>query len=96
MPPTDLTESLLSRLRAGTASSSELEQAFALSQSSVARALRTLGAEGRVVRIGTTRGARYGLRRSIENAGSHWPLRQVDRRGAVHELATVHALAPDM
>jgi hypothetical protein len=95
MAPPALVETLTTRLQSGTASSAELEQALGVSQSAVTRALRTLVNEGRIARIGSTRGARYALRRQIERTGSSWPLRQIDRTGAVHEIGTLHALSAD-
>lgn len=89
----DPSEQLLSRLGAGMASSAELGQALGLSQSSVSRALRALEAGGSLLRIGTTRGARYGLRRAVPGIGSAWPLRRIDAQGAAIELGTLHALA---
>jgi hypothetical protein len=86
---------LLARLRTGVRSSPELEQALGVSQSWVSRTVRRLLAEGRIVRIGTTRGARYGLRREIEGTGSSWPLRRIDGAGNIHELGTLYALAAD-
>jgi hypothetical protein len=93
MPLASLTGTLTSRLQSGAASSAQLEQALGVSQSAVSRALRTLAEEGRIARIGSTRGARYALRRQIDRAGSSWPLRQIDRTGAVHDLGHLHALA---
>lgn len=95
MPQPSSTEQILARLGSGTASSPELEQALQVSQSSVSRALNRLITEGRVVRIGSTRGARYGSRRDIEGIGSVWPLRRIDRDGNIHEIGTLHALAAD-
>lgn len=89
------TAALIARLRAGTASSPELEKALGLSQSSVGRQLRALIESGAVVRIGNARRARYGLRQTIEGAGASWPLRRVGRDGSVHELGQLHALAAD-
>jgi hypothetical protein len=50
-------------------------------------------AEGRIVRLGTTRGARYGLLRSIGNIGSQWHLRRIDVKGNVQLMGQLHALA---
>jgi HipA-like C-terminal domain len=86
---------LFSRLRAGMATSAELEHTLGASQSWMSKTLRDLAKEGRVIKIGRTRGARYGLRREIEGIGSAWPLRRVDRAGSIEELGTVYALAAD-
>jgi hypothetical protein len=93
MPRPDLTASLLSRLSSGVASSPDLERALSVSQTSISRSLRGLLEEGRVVRLGSTRGARYALPRRIEGIGSSWPLRQIDSLGRVHHLGELHALA---
>ncbi len=83
---------LVIRLNSGVTSSVELEQATGKSQSWVSAALRSLIAQGRVVRIGTRRGARYGLRRDIPPIGSNWPLYRVGRDGEPVELGTLYAL----
>jgi hypothetical protein len=88
--PADL---ILRRLNTGTASSPELEASVGLSQSAVSRQLRALMAERKILRIGSTRGARYGSLRSIEGIGSQWPVHRVDPRGSVQILGTLHALA---
>jgi hypothetical protein len=93
--PTNATDQLLARLGSGVLSSPQLEQALGVSQSWISRSMRRLVAEGRVVRIGSTRGARYGLRRAIEGIGSAWPLRRVDQMGKIHELGSLYALAAD-
>ena len=84
---------LIAKLRGGITSSAELERALGLSQSRVSRALRQLLNDGQVLRIGSTRGARYALRRDIEGIGSHWPLRRVDPTGKIHEIGILYALA---
>jgi hypothetical protein len=90
-----LTQRLLQRLQAGSASSTELEGLLGTSQSSVARTLRNLVDEGRVLRMGRARAARYGYRRVIESIGSQWPVRKVDRAGEIHELGILFSLAAD-
>lgn len=95
MPATDQTELLLRRLSTGVSNSRELEQLLGASQSTVARTLRALVSDGRVLRIGTTRGAQYGLRRPIDGIGNAWPLHRVNSRGEVEELGTLYALTAD-
>ena len=95
MPPPRLTDPVLARLSTGTASSPELERALRVPQSSMSRVLRALVNEGRVIRIGSTRGATYGIRREIPGIGSSWPLRQIDAAGNVHDLGQLHSLAAD-
>ena len=92
--PAQPDEYLLRRLSESTASAAELETAAAMSQSAVARRLRDLIARGEVVRLGTTRGARYALRRTLTDAGSQWPLRRIRVNGGIEELGTLSALAP--
>jgi DNA-binding transcriptional ArsR family regulator len=88
--------SVLSILARGPASALELAQTLNIHQANVSRALKPLERVGKVVRLnGRTRGARYGLARNVGSVGSSWPLYQVDAQGAVSELGTVHALAPE-
>lgn len=91
--PASPSETVLSRLNEGTATSTELEQLLGQSQASVARLLRQLIASGQVVRIGSRRGARYARLRTVEGIGARWPLRRIDEQGQVHELGVLHALA---
>ncbi len=86
-------EQVLRRLAEGTAASVELEQLLGQSQSTLSRILRGLTDGGRVIRLGSTRGARYALLREIEGIGARWPLRRIDESGAVHELGVLSALA---
>lgn len=86
---------ILRRLEEGIASSPELEQLTQKSQSTVARQLRSFLERRHVVRIGSRRGARYGLLRSVAGVGHSWPLRRVDERGAIESLGVLHALAAD-
>jgi hypothetical protein len=89
------TDPLLVRLNSGSTSSAELEQVTGMSQSWVSAALRSLTTQGRVVRIGSRRGARYALRREIPSIGSTWPLYRVARDGEPVELGTLYALVAD-
>src|SRR5687768_10666152 len=84
---------LIIRLQSGTASAAELEQLLGQSQSAVSRRLRVLLEEGRIVRIGTRRGARYALLETLQGIGSHWPLRRVDEQGNIHDIGKLSALA---
>lgn len=95
MPAADQTDLLIRRLSAGASSSQELEKLLGLSQPTVSRALRRLVADGRVRRVGATRGAQYGLRRPIDDIGDAWPAHRVNRNGEIEELGTLHALAAD-
>jgi hypothetical protein len=88
--PSDL---ILRRLNDGTATSPELEKLLGQSQTSVSKTLRDLIRRETIVRIGSTRGARYALLRNIEGIGSSWPLRRIDEEGRIHELGKLQALA---
>lgn len=90
-----ITEDILRRLQSGAVSSPQLEQQLGLSQTTIARQLRLLLEEGRIVRIGSRRGARYALLNAIEGIGSRWALRRVDGRGDIHEVGQLSALAAD-
>ena len=91
--PTDRTPQLLARLERGVASSAELETALEISQTAASRLLRRLAREGRIVRLGATRGARYGLLRPIGTIGSQWALRRIDETGNVKIMGRFSALA---
>jgi hypothetical protein len=88
-------ERLLGHLRSGITAVTELEQILQVSKSWVWGRLQGLLKEGRVIRIGTTRGARYGLRREIEGIGSAWPLHRIARSGDIDALGTLYALVAD-
>jgi hypothetical protein len=88
-------ERLLGHLRSGIGAVAELEQILRVSKSWLWSRLQDLSKEGRVIRIGSTRGARYGLRREIEGIGSAWPLHRIGRSGDIDELGTLYALAAD-
>lgn len=92
---TDRNSRLLALLAKGTHSSPELETNLGASQSVVSRLLRARIADGQVIRLGNTRGARYGLLRPIAHIGSRWQLRQIDRAGNLHDVGQLHALAAD-
>jgi hypothetical protein len=85
---------VLDPLRAGLSSSTTLVQALQLSRPTVSRALTTLQREGRVLKMGVTRGTRYGLLRDIPGAGSSWPVYQVNTAGRSRQIGVLHALMP--
>ena len=91
--PEDRRSQLIARLERGVASSAELETALGVSQSVASRLLRELAGEGRIVRLGATRGARYGLLRPIGALGSQWELRRIDETGSVKLMGRLYALA---
>lgn len=55
----------------------------------VSRALNELGSS--IVRLGTRRGARYALRRSVRGLGSPFAIRRIDAMGRAHEWAELTA-----
>jgi HipA-like C-terminal domain len=83
---------LVKHLSAGPASASALLRALGISQPTLSRAITALQREGRVIKMGSTRNACYGLLRTIPGAGSSWPVFQVQSSGALHELGWLHAL----
>ncbi len=85
--------SITSRLSDGPTTAAELIRALRISQPVLSRAMQALQREGRIIRIGAARSARYGLLRIVPGAGSAWPLFRVDEHGAIHELGHLHALA---
>lgn len=91
--PASPSELVLRRLTDGTATSAELEQLLGQSQSQVSRLLRDLIRRDAVVRIGSTRGARYAMLRAINGIGGRWPLRRIGEDSRVHDLGVLHALA---
>lgn len=86
---------LLELLARAPATSSELTKALGISQPTLSRLLRPLERSGRVVRLGTTRGARYGLAREVADVGASWPLYSIDDQGVPTEIASVHAIEAD-
>jgi HipA-like C-terminal domain len=92
---TDRSNQALALLGKGVTSSAELEKTLDLSQSAASRLLRALIEQGQVIRLGSTRGARYGLLRAIGPVGSQWPLRRIDSSGNVQLVGQLHALASD-
>jgi hypothetical protein len=89
----DRKSELITYLGRGVAASAELEAALDLSQTAVSRLLRGLICDGEIIRLGTTRGARYGRLRPIANIGSQWELRRIDATGKVQLMGRLHALA---
>jgi hypothetical protein len=45
--------------------------------------------------MGSTRGARYALRKPIARIGSQWPLYRIDQEGTPHELGALTAICRD-
>ncbi|HUA26203.1 MAG TPA: type II toxin-antitoxin system HipA family toxin YjjJ [Steroidobacteraceae bacterium] len=89
-------ENLIEELAKGPAAARTLARALRVSQPTLSRALSGLERQGRVIRIGTTRGARYGLARTVAGIGTHWPLFRVSESGRLDELGPLHALERDV
>ena len=89
----DRQSQIISHLERGVAASADLEAALGISQTAASRLLRELISEGRVVRFGATRGARYGLLRPIGKIGAQWELRRIDETGNVNLMGRLYALA---
>jgi len=90
-----VSSAIIDRLALGTSSAAELMQALHVSQTTISRSLRVLERRQQVVRIGSTRGARYALRRPVASIGSQWPLYCIDEQGAAHELGALSAIHAD-
>lgn len=86
-------DSALTELARGVSSSAELARALSVSQPTLSRALRRAAGDERVLRIGTTRGARYARRRQILGAGTSWPLFRINSLGGIEDLGSLNALA---
>jgi hypothetical protein len=89
---TAINQNVLERLSLGPASAAELCQVLKVSRPALWRGLQPLETTGRIVRIGSTRGARYGLAHAIGAIGSHWPLYRIDEEGTPIELGALYAI----
>lgn len=90
----DLGAAITARLLDGPATATELILALGISQPALSRAMQQLMSDGHVLRMGAARSTRYGLRRAIPGAAPPWPVFQVDARGVIKEMGTLHALEP--
>jgi hypothetical protein len=88
-------EAVSERLALGASSAAELVQALGISQTTASRALRELERSQRVLRMGSTRGARYALRRRVASIGTQWPVYRIDEEGSPRELGTLNAIERD-
>ena len=95
MPRTDRLTALTQALARGPAAARELMRTLEVSQPVLSRALSALRQQGRVVRLGTTRGARYALARGVNGIGARWPLYRIDENGRPIEIGLLHALERD-
>jgi len=92
----DTASTVTHRLGQGPATAAELINALGVSQPVLSRLMQDLRREGRVVRIGAARSARYGLLRAVPGAGgTTWPVYRIDERGKIHPLGHLHSLARD-
>jgi HipA-like C-terminal domain len=80
------------RLAQGVSSAAELAHALGVSQTTLSRAVRALERDQRVLRMGSTRGARYARRRAVAAIGSQWPVYLIDEEGTPQELGALNAL----
>jgi hypothetical protein len=67
-----------------------MAEAAGVDRSRVSRALTSLGAP--IVRLGSTRGARYALRRTVRGIGDTFPVRRIDESGRARDWAELTAL----
>ncbi len=74
----------------GVTSAGELTRQLGVSPATLSRRVRA--AEGRIVRIGRTRGARYGLHDEIPGIGAHWPIWEIAPDGSPEERSELHWL----
>jgi hypothetical protein len=88
--PTDLVKALLAR---GIATGAELQRELKVSQPTLSRVLARLGEQ--IVRIGSSRSARYALRRELPHIGSSWPIFVIGEEGQASLLGRLHGLARD-
>ncbi len=81
------------RLQAGGArSAQDLAAALDVDRSSISRALALPELAAQVVRLGTTRGATYALRRPVRGLGDSFPIRRIDAAGRVRDWARLVSL----
>jgi HipA-like C-terminal domain len=92
---TSLPTAIAERLSRGASSAAELMQALGVSQTTVSRTLQDLERRHEVLRMGSTRGARYALYRRVAAIGSQWPIYRIDEQGTPHELGTLNSIYRD-
>jgi hypothetical protein len=93
--PASIAAAVADRLTRGASSAADLMQALGVSQTTVSRALRELEHRHDVLRIGSTRGARYALHRRVAAIGSQWPIYRIGEDGTPLELGTLNAIYRD-
>src|ERR1700688_1617007 len=84
----DIVKAILAR---GVATGAELQRELEVSQPTLSRVIARLGKQ--IVRIGSTRNARYALRRELPQIGSSWPMFAINEEGQALLLGRLHALA---
>ncbi|HEV7715384.1 MAG TPA: ArsR family transcriptional regulator, partial [Steroidobacteraceae bacterium] len=92
MATPSITPAVADMLARGPAAAADMARALAVSQATLSRSLRALEAERRVLRIGSTHGARYARRRRLDAIGDVWPMYQIDEEGVPRELGPLHAI----
>ena len=92
MAAPSLVSAVAERLALGPASAADLAKEFGVSQATLARTVRALQRDHRVLRMGSTRGARYALRRPVAAIGSHWPVYRIDQEGTPQEIGALYSL----
>jgi hypothetical protein len=88
--PADMVKALLAH---GSATGAELQRELKVSQPTLSRVITRLGEQ--IVRIGSTKNARYALRRELPQIGSSWPIFEINEEGQASLLGRLHALAGD-
>lgn len=78
-------------LSEGVTTGTQLQRALGVSQPTFSRIVRELGED--IVRIGSGRSARYGLRRTLSGVGSAWPVLVVNQQGVPTACGQLNALA---
>jgi len=82
------------RLQAGGPQPAQaLATSLRVDRSSISRALALPELAPQLIRLGTTRGTTYALRRPVRGLGDTWPIRRIDAEGRAYdwaELTTLH------
>jgi hypothetical protein len=91
--PTTTADDIMMRLQSGAAAAADLTRWLGISQASVSRLSSRLIRQNRVLRMGSTKGARYALRREVRAIGSQWPIYLINASGEPQEIGNLHALA---
>jgi hypothetical protein len=87
--PADLTLRLQSL---GPQSAQAMAAALGVDRSGISRALSLPVLARQLIRLGTTRGTSYALRRPVRSLGDTFPLRRIDAEGRAHDWAELTAL----